>query len=109
MMREPMRGRTAIQRGAVFVAVGLLLYAGVLAASESLVYRHALRNRFYAVNSARPEPYDYVILGASHALPLDFADANSTLEQATGARIINLAMPGAGMVPNRLVLEYFLT
>ena len=108
MMREPMRGRTAIQRGAVFVAVGLLLYGGVFAASESLVYRRALRNRFYAVKNARPEPYDYVILGASHALPLDFADTNSKVEQATGARIINLAMPGAGIVPNRLVLEYFL-
>jgi len=80
----------------------------VFAASELLVYQHALRNRFYAVKTAPARDYDYVILGASHALPLDFGEMNAVLEQNTGTRIINLAMPGAGVIPNRLVLEYFL-
>lgn len=101
-------GRAAAKRGGLFIVIGLLLYAGLLAASEVLVYRQAMRNRFYAVETAPAPVYDVVILGASHALPLDFADTNAALERATGTRIINLAMPGAGIIPNRLLLEYFL-
>lgn len=104
----PSHARTAVTRGALFVAIGLLLYGALYAASEGLLYRHALRNRFYAVKTAPAGAYDAVILGASHALPLDFADTNTEIEHALGLRLINLAMPGAGIIPNRLVLEYFL-
>lgn len=101
-------GKTAARRGLLFIAIGLILYGGLYAGSEALVYRHALRNRFFAVKTSAVPAYDVVILGASHALPLDFADTNAALERALDMRIINLAMPGAGIIPNRLVLEYFL-
>jgi len=97
------------KRSTLFVLIGLLIYAGAYYASEQLVYKYAKRNRFYTVRMARQPGYDYVILGASHALPLDFEDVNVRLQQTTGARIINLSTPGGGLVPNRLLLEYLLT
>ncbi len=105
---DAMWASSLLRRGALFVLIGMVLYAGVYAGSEALIYRHAVRNRFYTVRMASSAVYDYVILGASHALPFDFGDTNALLEKATGTRIINLAMPGAGIVPNRLLLEYFL-
>lgn len=101
--------RSAAKRGLLFILIGVLLYTGLLGGAEALVYRHTVRNRFFAVKTARGATYDIAILGASHALPLDFADTNTRLEEGLRARIINLAMPGAGVIPNRLVLEYFLT
>ena len=97
------------KQSALFVLIGLVIYAGAYYASEQLVYKYAKRNRFYTVRMARQPGYDYVILGASHALPLDFEDVNVRLQETTGARIINLSTPGGGLVPNRLLLEYLLT
>ena len=48
------------------------------------------------------------MLGASHAMSLDFADFNSEIERTTGRRILNLASPGTGPLYNRFVLEHFL-
>lgn len=98
-----------LKQSALFVLIGLLIYAGVYYGSEQLVYKYAKRNRFYTVEMANQDGYDYVILGASHALPLGFEDANDRLQEITGARIINLSTPGGGLVPNRLLLEYLLT
>ena len=52
--------------------------------------------------------YDWVILGASHAMPLDFADFNALMQRETGLRIINLAAHGTGPLYNRFVFEHFL-
>jgi hypothetical protein len=49
-----------------------------------------------------------VILGASHAMPLDFADFNAHMERETGLKILNLASPGTGPLYNRFVFEHFL-
>ena len=97
-----------LKSSAWFVLIGLLIYAGVYYGAEQLVYQYARTNRFHAVATANPEGYDYVILGASHAQPLGFEDANDRLQSASGARIINLSTPGGGLVPNRLLLDYLL-
>ena len=96
--------RSVARRWTLFAALALGLYAGLYAASEYLVYRFAEKNRFFSVHRAAPD-YDLVILGASHAMPLDFADMNQRLQDATGLSILNLSMEGAGIVPNRIVFD----
>jgi hypothetical protein len=94
---------------ALFVAVGLLLYAGIYYAAEKLLYRTGDTNPFFKIASTDTRQIDWVILGASHAMPLDFHDFNSAMENATGKRIVNLAAPGAGPLYNRFVLDQFLS
>lgn len=101
-------GRSFVRSAVVFVLIGLALYGALYAAAESLVYRYAERNRFYAVQNAGDERFDYVFLGASHAAVFDYRDMNDRLEAMTGARILNLATVGGGLTINRFLLEYFL-
>lgn len=96
------------RRWGLFVLLGLALYLGLYLAAEALVYRYGLRNRFYMVATAPLTHYDAVILGASHAMPFDFEDMNARLEQASGASVLNLSIEGGGILPARLMLEYFL-
>ena len=100
--------KSFFKRIALFVGIGLILYAGVYCASETLVYRYAKTNRFYQIKTSRVETYDWAILGASHPMPFDYQDMNARLEEMTGLTVINLATPGNGIVPNRFVLQYFL-
>lgn len=100
--------KTYWKQAAIFVVVGLILYGAVYCASEVLVYKYAKRNTFYKVKTADFPTYDYLILGASHALPFSFEDMNNRLEEMTGARITNLSTPGGGIVVNSLLLDYFL-
>lgn len=92
----------------LFVAIGLLLYAGVYTAAERLLYRMGDANPFFKITTATHSSYDWVILGTSHAMPLDFADFNAHMERETGLRILNLAATGTGPLYNRFVLEHFL-
>lgn len=100
--------RAFLRSAVLFLLVGLVLYGFVYFAAEQLVYRYALRNRFYAVKTAPLAKYDYVILGASHAGTFDYEDMNAQLEQLTGKKILNLSVVGSGITVNRLVLDYFL-
>lgn len=100
--------RRFLQHAILFISVGLLLYAGLYAIVEQLVYKYTVRNRFYAVKTASFTEYDYVILGASRAAIFDYQDMNERLEEMTDARILNLSVEGGGITINRLLLEYFL-
>src|SRR6187551_2963024 len=103
-----MEAAAFLRKGAAFVAVGLVLYLGLYAWAEWLVYQRGDRNRFFMVRTAPSVEYDHVILGASHAAVFDFDDMNRRLEQMTGARVLNLAVVGGGVAVNRLLLDYFL-
>jgi hypothetical protein len=92
----------------LFVAIGLLLYAALFWASERLLYRTGHANPLFKVATAPAAELDWVILGASHAMPLDFGDFNAGMERQLGLRILNLASPGTGPLYNRFVLEGFL-
>ncbi len=92
----------------LFIAIGLALYAGLYAAAERLVQRTGHSNAFFKMANLQERSVDWVILGASHAMPLDFADFNAQMQQATGQRIVNLAAPGAGPLYNRFAFEHFL-
>lgn len=98
-------GRAAL----LFVMIGLGIYGGLLYASERLLYTTGRSNPFFKIATAAHERFDWVILGASHAVTLDFADFNATMERETGLKILNLASPGTGPLYNRFVLEQFLT
>ena len=99
---------TNLRRSALlFLAIGLILYGAVYFGSERLVYRTGDSNPFYKIATTEDRAFDWVILGASHAMPLDFADFNAQMERETGLRILNLATPGTGPLYNRFVLERF--
>src|SRR5665647_824469 len=92
----------------LFIAIGLALYASVYYAAEQLMVQTGRSNPFFKIATAQDTTVDWVILGASHAMPLDFADFNAQMEHETRLRILNLAAPGTGPLYNRFVLEHFL-
>lgn len=92
----------------LFIAIGLALYAGVYYAAEQLMVQTGRSNPFFKIARAQDSTVDWVILGASHAMPLDFADFNAQMERETRLKILNLAAAGAGPLYNRFVLEHFL-
>lgn len=100
--------KSFLKNALLFVLVGLVLYLAVYAGAEQLVYNYGKRNRFFVVKTAPQSQYDYVILGASHAVALDYEDMSAQLQAMTGSRILNLSNVGAGIVPNRMVFDYFL-
>ncbi len=101
--------RPGLRRWGMFALVGVVLYLALYAWSEYLVYAHGERNRFYMVKTTPPTAFDYVILGASHAMPFSFADRNGILETGAGAKIMPLSIEGTGIVPNQFIFDYFLT
>ncbi|MHB1110450.1 MAG: hypothetical protein ACYCZU_09065, partial [Devosia sp.] len=56
VVTAPLRWRTAL----VFVGVGLLIYAGLFAISETLVYRNGHANPFFKIATADRQTYDWV-------------------------------------------------
>jgi hypothetical protein len=92
----------------LFVAIGVAIYAGLAYAAERLMYENGRSNAFFKIATAPARDFDWVILGASHAMPFAFADFNAQIERDTGLRIVNLAAPGTGPLYNRFVLEHFL-
>ena len=97
--------RRLARPAAFFVAIGLAIYAALFAASERLVERTARINPVHKAHAAAGADYDWAILGASHAMALDFDDFNAAIERATGRRVINLAAPGTGPLYQRFALE----
>ena len=91
-----------------FIAIGLALYCGAYYAAERIMDRSGRSNAFFKIARLQEPAVDWLILGASHAMPLDFADFNAGMERETGLKIVNLAAPGAGPLYNRFVLEHFL-
>jgi hypothetical protein len=92
----------------LFVAVGMALYAGVYYGAEQLLLHTGRSNPFFKIATAQEKTFDWVILGASHAMPLDFSDFNTQMERETRLKILNLAATGAGPLYNRFVFEQFL-
>src|SRR6185312_3158248 len=95
-------------RWSIFVLIGLVLYLLVYLLSNQIVHEYGQRNRLFMVATAPRQTYDFVILGASHAMPLGFEDMNARLEGATKSSVLNLSIEGGGIVPARFILDYFL-
>lgn len=97
-----------VKSALLFIAIGLAIYAGVYYAAERLMVRTGHSNPFFKIATMQESTVDWVILGASHAMPLDFADFNAYMQHETGLRILNLAAQGTGPLYNRFVLEHYL-
>jgi len=104
---NPIRTAPTLAGTILFCGIGLLIYLGLLIGAEWLVYRNGHMNPIFKIERAASD-YDWLILGASHAMPLDYDDFNDELETVTGQRVLNLAGPGAGPLYNRFALESFL-
>lgn len=90
---------------AAFIGIFLVLYAAAVAIAERTVARGASDTAFQKLLAARGETADWVVLGASHALPLAFGDVPGRLERDTGRSMVILAEIGAGPLYNRFVFE----
>ena len=118
MISQDVEQEYAISKGAqenrgrgkwLFVlAVGVLIYAAIYVLAEIIAHDTSARNRLFMINTAPRTSYDYVIVGASHAMPFGFGDMNDRLETMTGTSIINLSIEGGGPVPVRFLTDYFL-
>lgn len=94
-------------RIAAFVAIGLVIYAVLLAAAEVLVRRTGDANPVHRIITAERAAYDWIVLGASHAMPLDFQDFGARIEAETGRTVLNLAATGTGPLYHRFVAERY--
>lgn len=87
-----------------FVAIGAVLYLMLFLWSDALLRERGGQNPFLRVAQA-PAETDWIVLGASHALPLGFADMPDIIQRRTGQRTLTLALPGGGPFTMRLVAE----
>jgi hypothetical protein len=106
---ESSRAAQFVRHAALFAIIGFSVYLGIYVFAEQSMYAHTVRNRFFAVKTAPLARYDTVILGASHAAVFDYEDMNARLEELTNSHILNLSNVGAGVTPNRLMLDYALS
>lgn len=105
----PVEGkRSALRTWPLFTVIALMLYGALYVWSEGLVHQYGERNRFFQIATTPPATFDAVMLGASHAMPLDYGNFEKELEAVSGANVMNLSIEGAGILPNTLVLDYFL-
>ena len=88
-----------------FIGLFLALYAAAFAIAERTVARGQTDTAFQRLLAARGAQVDWVVLGASHALPLAFGDVPGRLERDTGQSMMILAEIGAGPLYNRFVFE----
>jgi len=88
-----------------FIGIFLALYAAAFAIAERTVARGQTDTAFQRLLAARGAQVDWVVLGASHALPLAFGDVPGRLERDTGQSMMILAEIGAGPLYNRFVFE----
>ena len=76
--------RRFARAGFAFAAIGLGLYAALWLGAEMLLMRQGHANPFYRIEQSDPAGADWIVLGTSHAMPLDFGDSRALLESATG-------------------------
>jgi hypothetical protein len=94
-------------RAAAFVGIGLVLYALLFAAAEMLVRYNGDGNPVYRIIATERTHHDWIVLGASHAMPLDFQDFGARIEAQTGRTVLNLAAPGTGPLYHRFLAERY--
>lgn len=94
-------------RGAVaaFVAIFLMLYAAAVGIAEMEVARSGQDTAFQKLLALRGQQAGWVVLGASHALPLAFGDIAGRVRADGGPSVAVLAEAGAGPVYNELVFR----
>ncbi|MDQ2088923.1 hypothetical protein [Marimonas arenosa] len=97
--------KTPVRSLLAFAGVFLVLYVFAVVIAERSVGRAGTETAFQKLLAARGARVDWLVLGASHALPLDYGDVPARLQQDTGQSMMVLAETGAGPLYNRFVLE----
>lgn len=97
--------RSPVRTLLVFVGVFLVLYVVAVAITERIVARAETETAFQKLFASQGERADWLVLGASHALPLDYGEVPARLQQDTGQSMVVLAEIGAGPLYSRFVLE----
>lgn len=87
-----------------FLGLVLALYIAAAVVAELRVGRQGTA-AFQKILAARGGEFDWVVLGASHALPLAFGGVPERLEAETGQRMIVLAEVGAGPLYSDFLLR----
>ncbi|WP_140849147.1 SGNH/GDSL hydrolase family protein [Paracoccus sp. FO-3] len=87
-----------------FLAFGAIIYSALFLWSDATLRQHGRQNPFLRIATA-PERVDWIILGASHALPLGFADMPEVLRDRTGQGTLTLAVTGGGPFLMRVIAE----
>lgn len=88
----------------LFLLIGGALYAGLFLWSDRVLRAGSSGNPFLAITTA-PAEVDWLILGASHAVPLASADMPVVIRTRTGKSTQVLAVPGGGPFLLRLMAE----
>lgn len=89
-----------------FVALAALFYSGLFVWSDRVLEAQGDRNPFFRIAQAGPQT-DWIVLGASHALPLGFDGVPSMVRDASGSETLTLAVAGGGPTVSRLVAERY--
>ena len=88
----------------LFLLIGGILYAGLFLWSDRALRAGPSSSPFLAVTTAT-DGVDWLILGASHAIPLGLADMQGVIGARTGRKTQVLALPGGGPFVLRLMAE----
>ncbi len=83
--------RSPVRTLLAFVGIFLALYVVVVAIAERTVARAGTETPFQKLLVAQGERVDWLVLGASHALPLEYGDVPARLQQETGQSMMVLA------------------
>lgn len=94
-----------IRRILLFAGLFLALYAVAAGLAEVRVARTGTETAFQRLWASRGQPQDWVVLGASHALPLDYAGIPKAWAKESGQGMIVLAEVGAGPLYNAFVFD----
>lgn len=93
------------RRIAAFAAIFLALHAGAVVIAEMTVGRAGTDTAFQKLMVLHGRQVDWLVLGASHALPLAFGDVPGRLQADTGQSMAVLAEIGAGPLYNLFVFR----
>jgi len=88
-----------------FTACFLALYVAAAGVAEVAVARKGEDTAFQKLLALKGQQVDWVVLGASHALPLAFGDVPGRLQAESDQSMVILAEVGAGPLYNRFVFQ----
>ncbi|MCR9087790.1 MAG: hypothetical protein NXH97_13715 [Rhodobacteraceae bacterium] len=97
--------RTPLKQAALFVGTFLVLYAAAVWIVERNLRQIEPETALQKLSAHDGTPVDWLVLGASHALPLDFGDVPDRLQSESGQTMLILAEVGAGPVYSAFVLD----
>ena len=92
-----------------FLGMFLALYAVAATVAELRVGRNGTESAMQKLNAVRGTEVDWIVLGASHALPLAYGGIPERLEAETGQSMMVLAEVGAGPLYSDFVLQQALS